>query len=134
MGAWGYGNLENDTVLDWVVELLGTQDLSLISESIEMVFDDSYLDADTASIAIGAIEILTALQNRPGKEEYDDELEEWINQHKGQGTNLLVIAQKALGKILIESELKELWEETEEFEDWVKTIKELEGRLFLAAK
>jgi hypothetical protein len=129
MGAWGYGNLENDTVLDWVVELLETQDLSLISESIEMVLDDSYLDADTTSIAVGAIEILAALQNKPGREEYDDELEEWINQHKGQGTKLLVPAQKALGKILIESELKELWEETEKFEDWVKTIKELEGRL-----
>lgn len=85
MGAWGYGNLENDTVLDWVEELLETKDLSLISESIEMVLDDSYLDADTASIAVGAIEILAALQNKPGKEEYDDELDDWINQHKGQG-------------------------------------------------
>lgn len=131
MGAWGYGNLENDTVLDWVEELLETKDLSLISESIEMVLDDSYLDADTASIAVGAIEILAALQNKPGKEEYDDELDDWINQHKGQGINLLVPALKALGKILIESELKELWEETEKFEDWVKTIKELEGRLSL---
>jgi hypothetical protein len=32
MGAWGYGNLENDSVLDWLVELLETDDLSLISE------------------------------------------------------------------------------------------------------
>ncbi|QGQ94233.1 DUF4259 domain-containing protein [Paenibacillus psychroresistens] len=131
MGAWGYGNLENDTVLDWVEELLETQDLSLISESIEMVLDDSDLDTDTAAIALGAIEILAALQNRPGKEKYDDELEEWINQQKGQGNNLLVIAQKALGKILLESELKELWEESENFEEWVKTIKELEKRLIL---
>lgn len=129
MGAWGYGNLENDTVLDWVVDLLETQDMSLISEAIEMVLDDSYLDADTASIAIGAIEILTALQNRPGKEIYDDELEEWINQHKGQGTELLASAQKALAKILLESELKDLWEETDDYEDWVKTIKNLEGRI-----
>ncbi|XID91563.1 DUF4259 domain-containing protein [Paenibacillaceae bacterium WGS1546] len=129
MGAWGYGNLENDTVLDWVEELKETQGLSVITEAIEMVFDDNDLDADTASIAIGAIEILAALQDRPGNEEYDEELEEWINQHKGKGKELLQSAQKALEKILLESELKELWEESESFEDWVKTIKELERRL-----
>jgi hypothetical protein len=37
MGAWGYGNFENDTVLDWIEELLETQDINLLSESIEMV-------------------------------------------------------------------------------------------------
>ncbi|NRF90879.1 DUF4259 domain-containing protein [Paenibacillus frigoriresistens] len=131
MGAWGFGNLENDTVLDWVVDLLETEDLSLITESIAMVLEDDYLDADTAAIAIGAIEILAALQNRPGKEEFDDKLNEWIKEHKEKGTNLLVTAQKALEKILLESELKDLWEETEEYENWVKTIKELEERTLL---
>ncbi|AJY76738.1 DUF4259 domain-containing protein [Paenibacillus beijingensis] len=131
MGAWGYGNFENDIVLDWVEDLLDTQDLRLISESINTVLDDSYLDAATASIAVGAIEILAAMQNRPGTEDYDDELEDWINQHKGQGTNLLVTANEALGKILTISELKELWQESENYEDWVKTIKELEERLIL---
>jgi hypothetical protein len=130
MGAWGYGNFENDTVLDWIEELLETQDINLLSESIEMVLEDSYLDADTACIAIGTIEILAALQNRPGKELYDnDELEDWIKQHKGLGTNLLEKAQNALEKILAESELKELWEESEKYVDWVNTIKELKNRL-----
>jgi hypothetical protein len=131
MGAWGYGNLENDSVLDWLVELLETDDLSLISEAIEMVLDDSYLDADTASIGLGAIEILGALLCKPGKEEYDDELVEWINQHKGQGSQLLESTKLALIKILKNSELKELWQESKLYEDWVKTIKELEVRITL---
>lgn len=129
MGTWGHGNLENDTVLDWVEELLETQDVSLIAESIEMVLEDHYLDADTASIALGAIEILAALQNRPGNEKYDDELQEWILQLKGQGKDLLVQAQKALIKIVTESELKELWEETEKFENWKQTVRDLEKRV-----
>ncbi|OBY76339.1 hypothetical protein BBG47_27710 [Paenibacillus sp. KS1] len=131
MGAWGYGILENDTVLDWVEDLLETQDLSLITESIEMVLDDSEIESYTAEIALGAIEILAALQDRPGNEEYDEELENWINRHKGQGKELLVHSQKALGKILDESELRELREGSEKFEEWVKIIKELEGRLML---
>jgi cAMP phosphodiesterase len=129
MGAWGHGNFENDTVLDWVGDPVDTNDMDLIVEAIDMVLDEGYLDADTASIGIGAIEILAALQGRPGKEEYDDELEEWINQHKGRGIELIQNAQMALRKILAESELKELWEESDHFVDWVNTIKELESRL-----
>lgn len=130
MGAWGYGNFDNDTVLDWIGDLVETEGLELISEFIEMVLDDGDLDADTASSAIGAIEVLAALHNRPATEQHDDEdLEEWIEQHKGQGANLLEVAQKALRKILAESELKDLWEETEHYEDWVNAVKELENRL-----
>lgn len=129
MGAWGYGILENDTVLDWVEDLLETQDLSLITEAIEMVLSDSEIESYTAEIALGAIEILAALQDRPGNKEYDEELENWINRHNGQGKELLVHSQKALGKILYESELRELREGSEKFEEWVKIIKELEGRL-----
>lgn len=96
-----------------------------------MVLEDNYLDADVACIAIGAVEILAALQNRPGKEINEDELQEWILQHKGQGTNLLEKSHKALEKILAESELKELWEETEDYGTWVTTIKELQSRIII---
>ncbi|WP_010275933.1 DUF4259 domain-containing protein [Paenibacillus senegalensis] len=129
MGAWGYGIFENDTVLDWIEDLLETQDLSLITEAIEMALDDSEIESYTAEIALGAIEILAALQDRPGHEEYDEDLEDWIDRHKGQGKELLVLSQKAVEKILSESELRELREESEGFEEWVKIIKELERRL-----
>jgi acyl carrier protein len=131
MGAWGIGNFENDTIQDWIIELVEAQDINLLSESIEMVLEDNYLDADVACIAIGAVEILAALQNRPGKEINEDELQEWILQHKGQGTNLLEKSHKALGKILAESELKELWEKTEDYGNWVTTIKELQSRIII---
>ncbi|WP_088547744.1 DUF4259 domain-containing protein [Paenibacillus aquistagni] len=129
MGAWGYGNLENDSVLDWVEELLESNDLSLISEAIDEVLEDDELDADTASIAIGAAEVLAALQGRHGEEAYDEELAAWMKQRLGQGADLLPKAQAALTKILDESELKTLWEESESCEEWVRTIKELEQRL-----
>jgi acyl carrier protein len=131
MGAWGIGNFENDTIQDWIIELVEAQDINLLSESIEMVLEDNYLDADVACIAIGAVEILAALQNRPGKEINEDELQEWILQHKGQVTNLLEKSHKALGKILAESELKELWEKTEDYGNWVTTIKELQSRIII---
>ncbi|MFD0677180.1 MULTISPECIES: DUF4259 domain-containing protein [unclassified Paenibacillus] len=39
MGVWGIGNFENDTVQDWIIELTETQDIILLSESIEMVLE-----------------------------------------------------------------------------------------------
>ncbi|RUS49104.1 DUF4259 domain-containing protein [Cohnella sp. AR92] len=130
MGAWGHGNFDNDTVLDWLADLEETEDLSLIEEAIELALDgDSELDADTASIAIGAAEVLAALQNKPGADYEDEELEEWIAKHKGEGRHLLASARKALERIAEESELKELWEESEHFEEWLGAVKELAGRI-----
>jgi len=34
-------------------------------------------------------------------------------------------------EILAESELKELWEETEKYGNWVTTIKELQSRIII---
>lgn len=129
MGAWGYGVFENDTVLDWVEDLIESQDLSLMTEAIEMVLDESEIESYTAETALGAIEILAALQGRPGNEEYDEELEEWIRRHIGQGKECLAQSQKAVRRILDQSELRELWEESDHFEEWVKMIKDLERRL-----
>jgi hypothetical protein len=32
MGAWGIGNFENDTVQDWIIELVEAQDINLLSD------------------------------------------------------------------------------------------------------
>ncbi|TMV50677.1 DUF4259 domain-containing protein [Paenibacillus mesophilus] len=64
MGAWGYGAFENDEVF---------KDLSLLQETIELVLDDKYIDATDATNAIGAIEILAALQNRPSNDINENE-------------------------------------------------------------
>ncbi|MEO3944279.1 DUF4259 domain-containing protein [Gorillibacterium sp. CAU 1737] len=130
MGAWGHGNFDNDTVLDWVADLTQEPGLTLLTEAIEAVLEDVELDADTASIGLGAIEVLAALQDRPWKDQYEDEeLTDWIKEHNQQGAHLLEKAQASLRKIREESELKELWEESDHYEDWVDTIKELEDRL-----
>jgi hypothetical protein len=107
MGYWGFGVFENDFVGDWVIDL------------------------------IGAIEILLALQDTVNREqnlkeihswEYE-ELEEWIDSHKGQGSNLLVDAHRALVKIIAGSELAELWKDSDQQDIWLKTVKDLENRL-----
>ncbi|MDQ8739321.1 DUF4259 domain-containing protein [Paenibacillus sp. LHD-38] len=134
MGAWGTGIFENDDVLDWKAELIESEGLEFINETLETVIDEDYLEVDLASNAVGAIEILAALQGKPGEElknesSYVEGLKEWIELHKGQGKSLLPVAKKAIKKIKKDSELKELWEESEDYKTWLKIINDLENRL-----
>ncbi|WP_145410715.1 DUF4259 domain-containing protein [Paenibacillus xylanexedens] len=134
MGAWGTGIFENDDVLDWKADLLDSDDIELIEETIEEVLEEEYIESDLASNALGAIEILAALQGKPGKEILNiqsntEDLYEWIDAHKGKGKNLISKAKRAIKKIKKDSELQELWEESGEYSSWLNTLNDLESRL-----
>ncbi|WP_186381097.1 DUF4259 domain-containing protein [Paenibacillus xylanexedens] len=134
MGAWGTGIFENDDVLDWKADLLDSDDIELIEETIEEVLEEEYIESDLASNALGAIEILAALQGKPGQEILNsqsntEDLYEWIDAHKGKGKKLISKAKRAIKKIKKDSELQELWEESGEYSSWLNTLNDLESRL-----
>ncbi|MFC5402956.1 DUF4259 domain-containing protein [Cohnella soli] len=100
MGAWGTGIFENHDALDWKADLLESQDIDLIQETIEMVIDEEYIEPDLASNALGAIEVLAALQGKPGEEIINNSsqvegLNEWLTSNRGKGSNLIPKAKKA---------------------------------------
>ncbi|MGR6542574.1 DUF4259 domain-containing protein [Paenibacillus tundrae] len=134
MGAWGTGIFENDDVLDWKADLFDSDDIELIEETIEEVLEEEYIESDLASNALGAIEVLAALQGKPGQEILNsqsntEDLYEWIEAHKGKGKNLISKAKRAIKKIKKDSELQELWEESGEYSSWLNTLNDLESRL-----
>lgn len=134
MGAWGTGIFENDDVLDWKADLLDSDDIDLIEETIEEVLEEEYIESDLASNALGAIEVLAALQGKPGQEILNsqnntEDLYEWIEAHKGKGKNLTSKAKRAIKKIKKDSELQELWEESGDYSSWLNTLNDLESRL-----
>lgn len=134
MGAWGYGIFQNDDVLDWMSEWTETEAFGYIADTIEAVLGEDYVEVDLASNALGAIELLAAVQGKPGRGVQDnpgltEELEEWLADHSGQGDHLLAKAIEAIGKIKHGSELQELWEETEDYGNWLGVVEDLERRL-----
>ena len=132
MGAWGVGNFDNDTALDWVYELEETDDLSLIDSTVSAVFDEDYIDSDVGCEALIAIEAVARLLGNFGKENsYSEDLDNWVNSHSLDVPNTLIEkSKKALELILGEnSELKELWEDTEDYQSWIVEIKDLDKRL-----
>lgn len=104
MGAWGTGIFENDDVLDWKADLLDSDGIDLIEETIEEVLEEEYIESDLASNALGAIEILAALQGNPGKEILNnqsstEDLYDWIDKHKGKGKNSFQKLNEQLRKL-----------------------------------
>lgn len=138
MGAWGWGSFENDEALDWVFDLEQSRDLSVIAATLDTILDneDGYLDATDCSMALAAAETLAALAGRP-EPELPEEVASWVKDRQQESSqegplvdeSLVDRARRATEAVLFDSELKELWEETDEFERWEATVADLLGRL-----
>jgi hypothetical protein len=130
MGAWGAESFENDDAMDWVAELQG-EGLPATGSAIQAVIElaDDYLEAPICSAGLAAAEVLAALRGRPAASLPDDVLE-WVRRYPGDpGAELTRNAQVAVDAILRKSELRELWEESGEFEAWQNSVGDLQARL-----
>lgn len=136
MGAWGHLNFENDTALDFVEELAeneknGIARLRSAIDIINTTEEAAFLDSDLCAEALAAIEFIAAAKGNMA-EDFPEDAEEWFQANK---TNLLsirnIIAQskQAIDRIKHNSELKELWEESEELEEWNKVLDDLNTRI-----
>lgn len=133
MGAWGIGAFENDTACDWSDDLLETSDLTLLKTALKQVIDEEdYLDSDLACEAIAACEVIALLRGHEGvSDAYTESIETWVAANKSLNpTSLLPLAQQALDRILApDSELLELWQETNEIDAWKASIEALRAKL-----
>jgi len=132
MGAWGTGNFDNDTALDWVYDLEDREDLSLVVDTIDAVLQEEYIDTTVAEEALVAIEVLARLKGNFGKDNaYSEDVDKWVKNHPLQVEDaLLQKAKEAIDMILSDkSELKELWEEVDEYDVWSSEVLDLKDRL-----
>jgi hypothetical protein len=138
MGAWGCRSFENDEALDWVYDLERSKDLSLIAGTLDKVSGTvaDYLDATDCSMALAATETVAALAGRP-ELSLPEEVARWVKDRQGESSqehplvydSVTAKARRAIKAILSDSELKELWEETDELERWKATVTDLLERL-----
>lgn len=133
MGAWGMGSFDNDDAADFLLDVTEGADLGPVREILATALDaDEYLEAPDASQAIAAAEIVMAALGRPSAAaQQEDELMEWLARAKPSADTALVSqAVKALDRILApNSELRELWEEGEEFAEWQTCVVALRAQL-----
>lgn len=137
MGAWGAKPFENDSAGDWLSDLLETEDLVFLEETIEFVLhyemgsEEPNFEAPESfvcEIGIAAAETVAALLGQQSGD-LPDTLLEWIA-NKPKPSNEL--AKKAIQIIdIVEngSELAELWNEGGVDPEWAQELNGLRYRL-----
>ncbi|MBP2617546.1 DUF4259 domain-containing protein [Chryseobacterium jejuense] len=116
MGAWGYKNFENDTAADWFAELEESLDKELVIPYLTKILDeDDFIDDEESFITLAILEALSGRLKLISTDYILPQLE---------SVDTILLAQmviKASKKILFfkeHSEVRELWEESDEYHQW----------------
>ena len=134
MGTWSHESFGNDTANDWAYELEDATDFSVIEAALQVVLDegDEYLDADLAMEAIAAIEVIAKRLGKGTQSDvYTEKVDQWLETISEQPSDdVLSLAKRVLERIVADdSELKELWLESDEYELWLGNIQQLKDAL-----
>ena len=134
MGAWDTTSFGNDTACDWLAELIDSGSSDMIADAFDSVIsaDGDFIESSTGEEAVAAAEVLAWLQGRPGpSSDATEGLDDWMEeQEEEEYERLLKKGRKTLDIVAgDQSELKEIWEESGELEDWAKSIADLKVRL-----
>jgi hypothetical protein len=137
MGAWSHEPFDNDTASDWADVLMDATDLSHVEATLDVVLDasGSYLEAPEGEEAIAAVAVLAQLLGRsPPISNAPEGLQAWIT---GVGVRpsaaLLEKARRVIDRVVAEdSELAELWDDSESAADWRASLAALRQAVTLA--
>lgn len=133
MGAWGVLAFENDDANDWAYGLEEADDLSVVESAFEAIeVANDYLEAPDASNALAACEVLARLNGKAGyKNAYTKKVDEWVAARPSTpSVALLMRADAVIDRILgLNSELNELWTESDEYGNWLASVEDLRRRL-----
>jgi hypothetical protein len=137
MGAWDVGSFGNDDAADWVWQLEDAEDLTPVEEALERVFDefksDGYVESPTGSEAIAACEVIARLKGNFGiRDTYSETVDNWVTAHPFKPeAAMLEKANRAIDIITSEkqSELRDLFEESEQFAQWTSSVADLQKRM-----
>jgi hypothetical protein len=132
MGAWGADSFENDDAADWLADFCEGPDTELTSVALSTVAEMAaadYLEAPDCSVAIAAAEVVAALKGAPNASLNDEAKTCLGNLESKADPGLVSLALKSLERIKTKSELKELWDESENPAEWYEAVGNLEARL-----
>ncbi|MQA36638.1 DUF4259 domain-containing protein [Rugamonas aquatica] len=136
MGTWAVDAFGNDYAQDWAEDLEQTSNLEAVENTLDTALENNggVLEAPFGAEALVAIEVLARLQGKGGERSEDSAaVDAWVEARKPKArvrTDLAEKAGRAIERILSEqSELRELWADSEHYADWCAAVEELRGRI-----
>jgi hypothetical protein len=134
MGAWGFQVFENDGAMDFAATVTDGGGITAVEDAFDQVIEigDDYLESSVAEEALMAAEILARLNGQPGPQSsYFKEIDAWVaHQRTKPAPALIDKARRAVKRILSDnSEIVELWQDSDEFEGWKASVESVQARL-----
>jgi hypothetical protein len=130
MGAWGAGSFDNDDAHDWVYELEESGVDAIHSALAEVIDGGGYVEAPECSMAIAAAEVVAAVLGRPTRAALPEGARSFLATRPPVDLDLADRARAAIDRVLApDSELRDLWEESDSFATWKRGLVELRSRL-----
>jgi len=123
MGAWGINTFENDGALDWLGEFMDDPSEAALLTAFTAVPED--LEGEDV---LAAAEVVATLRGHPALTN-PGELADLPPIHAGDDTASHALA--AIDSILADSNLKDCWEESGEYPQWLASVDDLRSRLTL---
>lgn len=132
MGTWGVKTFENDSACDWIHELEESLGSEFLETSLSTELDDyGDLDAYDGTRVLCAAEVICALLGKPSAD-LPEEVIKWVEENRNVDlSSLQIICSTQVSLVLADnSELKDLWLETEEnYSSWKANVDSLLNRL-----
>ena len=130
MGAHGVSPFQDDDGADFVAEIIKAKDLAVIADAVYSIpdSDDEYIEAPTATRALVAAEVIVFQFGRESGD-FTDELQDWIEGQDDPDQILIERTRRAVKRILRDSELRELWKESQLLPEWEARTQSLLKRL-----
>jgi hypothetical protein len=131
MPGWGTGSFENEDAQNFLGALHSKAPGDL-KQILERAADqEDYLEAPEASIVIVAAEAVATAKGSP-PQTVPPQIAEWVGKIDGAPSDEMnELACRAVNKVRLNSELKDLWLEAEGLNEWSAVLRDLEQRLAL---
>ena len=114
MGVWGISNLENDTAKDWLVEI-GDKYIIADIYAKKILAEENFIDDEESFITLAVLELM----ERQILSKYFDKNRFLLKNPENFIFSILNASKKILN-FSNHSELRELWKETDEYDEWKK--------------
>jgi hypothetical protein len=134
MPGWGTGSFENEDAQNFLGRLnsLGVDDLrAILSRAADQ---QDYLEAPESSAVVAAAEVVAALaaaaRDETASSTTPRQISDWMSKNTtALPPDLIDLARRAVERVRINSELKDLWLEAEGLNEWSTALRGLEERL-----
>jgi len=132
MGAWGFNVFDDDSAMDFFYELVENEDfISQIEDTLNNATESEYLEVDEANAVLVSCSVIDACLNETEYDFPSDDYKKLISaEHLIKFKALKSLAAEAISNVLSEnSELNELWDETDSYENWKNNILKMKENL-----